>query len=373
MTYKFRIGITGATGRVGRTAIGLIDRYLREKFVVTYLGASPRSAGKKYGEVVADRWSGELPSDVANLVVEDANVIDTVQGKCDLMLSAIEIEDKNLSKEQKEERIRDLEDNYAVHGIPVVSNNSAHRWTPFVPMIIPEINPEHLDAIRDQQEEMHWNKGFIVVKPNCSIQSFMMPVHALMRKGYDVTDMAVVTQQALSGAGDSGPAAVKLIDNRYPNISGEEEKTYKEPLKIFGTVTEHGIIQATYPRIGSICTRDSVIDGHSANVMLRFGRKKPSLDQVIECWNSFKAPYSTEGLCMAPEKPLVYRSELGRPTPELDRDTYKGMAVTVGGLKKCNLPFFDIQFTGLSHNMIRGAVGCGLLTAELLLAKEYIQ
>jgi aspartate-semialdehyde dehydrogenase len=379
MVEKIRLGILGATGRVGRTAMDLVARHLEGKFEITYVAASSRSAGQKYIDAIRDKEVvGLVPETAKELIVFDSNNPESAVGKCDLILSAIEIssegkDGKKLSSEEKNERIRALENHYASLDLAVVSCNAAHRWTRDVPIIIPEINYKHLEMIETQRTLRGWKNGSLIVKPNCSEQSFMLPVYALSRAGYSVSDMIVVTQQGLSGAGDGGDPVVSENGSRKPYISGEEEKTRREPLKILGKYVSGVICDSTYPRISSICTRDNVANGHSANIFLKFLDKVPSLDEIVDIWNGFQPDYSRAGLRLAPEKPIIYRNEPDRPRPDADLMTGKGMTVTMGRLDKSFSPLFDIQCVGFSHNMIRGAAGGALYGAELLCVSPYFK
>jgi len=266
---------------------------------------------------------------------------------------------------------RALEEEYAAAGIPVISNASAHRWTPDVPVLIAEVNPHHADIIPFQQKARGWKKGFIAVKPNCSIQSYMIPLHALVQAGYLVKKIIVTTMQAVSGAGYPGVPSLDIIDNLVPYIAGEEEKSEKEPLKIFGTILNGQIQNAVMPKISANCNRVPLVDGHTACISLGFGLKKPaSIEEIKEIWASYKGLPQEKKFPMAPEQPIIYREEENRPQPRKDRDADKGMAVVVGRLRPCNI--FDVRFTAVSHNTIRGAAGGGILNAELLKHLGYI-
>jgi aspartate-semialdehyde dehydrogenase len=365
---KIPVGILGATGMVGQQYIALLASH--PWFEVCYVAASPRSAGKKYAEAVAGRWhatDGVPHPSVWDLVVEDANDVSKAlaaakQGNCAFVFSALEM---------GKDEIKSLEEVYAASGIPVVSNASAHRWTKDVPMLIAEVNPQHADIIPLQKKSRGWDRGFIAVKPNCSIQSYMTPVWALMQAGYEVKRLVVTTLQAVSGAGYPGVASLDLIDNIVPYIGGEEEKSEQEPLKILGTVSGNKIENYTGLAISAHCNRVSIIDGHTACVSLEFGGKKPSIADVKRIWAAFRALPQELGLPMAPEQPIIVREEADRPQPRKDRDADKAMAVSVGRIRPCNV--FDLRFVGLSHNTVRGAAGGGILNAELLKAKGYIE
>jgi aspartate-semialdehyde dehydrogenase len=361
MSSKIPVGILGATGVVGQNYIRLLQNH--PWFEITYLAASPASAGKKYSEAVEGRWhmSMAIPHSVASLIVHDANVIDQAAGKCVLVFSAVDMDKSAVAA---------LELAYAEKGFAVVSNNSAHRHTPDVPMVLPEINSDHLDIIPIQRKHYGWSSGCIVVKSNCSIQSYMTPIFALMQAGYKVKTMMVTTLQALSGAGYPGPSAFDMIDNIIPYIKGEEEKSEIEPLKILGSISDGKIIAAQSPVISAHCNRVPVIDGHTACVSMAFDGKKPSDSEIVSIWRNFKSLPQELKLPSAPVPPLEYRDEPNRPQPRKDRDTGNGMTVVVGRLRPCNV--FDYRFVGLHHNTVRGAAGGCILSAELLKAKGYI-
>jgi aspartate-semialdehyde dehydrogenase len=364
---KIPVGVLGATGMVGQQYISLLADH--PWFEVRYAAASPRSAGKGYREAAAGRWhlAGEgVPAGVGDLIVEDANDVSRAvaafkRGDCAFVFSALEM---------GKEEIRALEEAYAAAGIPVISNASAHRWTADVPMLIAEVNPHHADIIPAQRKARGWERGFIAVKPNCSIQSYMTPLQALIREGYEVSRLVVTTLQAVSGAGYPGVPSWDMIDNVVPYIGGEEEKSELEPLKILGTIRDGAIEKAPLPKISAHCNRVPVADGHTACVSLEFGSRKPSLEEVKQIWSSFTALPQELDLPMAPKRPIILREENDRPQPRKDRDADKAMAVTVGRLRPC--PVFDLRFVGLSHNTVRGAAGGGILNAELLKAKGYI-
>ncbi len=363
MSERIPVGVLGATGMVGQRYIKLLENH--PWFKVTYVAASPRSAGKPYREAVENRWliGADIPSDVAPLIVEDANDEKKALGKCRFVFSALEM---------GKDEIKALEGRYAAEGIPVVSNASANRWTEDVPMLIPEINSSHLDIIAKQKAHHGWDKGFVAVKPNCSLQTYMMPLYALIQAGYPVKRMIVTTLQAVSGAGYPGVPSFDMIDNIVPYIGGEEEKTEKECLKILGSVSGDVIQNASLPVVSSTCTRVSVIDGHTATVSLEFDLpedKKPSLEEIERVWTSFRSVPQELNLPSAPEHPIVVRHEVNRPQPRRDRETEKGMACVIGRLRKCSV--FDVKFVALSHNTKRGAALGGILNAELLKAKGF--
>jgi len=363
MAKKINVGVLGATGMVGQRYIKLLENH--PWFKVTYVAASPRSAGKLYKDAVKNRWliGAEIPADVADLTVQDANNAALALGKCKFVFSALEM---------GKDEIKALEEAYATEGIPVVSNASANRWTEDVPMLVPEINFSHLDVIEAQKKHHGWDKGFIAVKPNCSLQTYMMPLHALIMAGYPVKRMIVTTLQATSGAGYPGVPSFDMIDNIVPFIGGEEEKTEKECLKILGTVKDGKIENAKLPQVSSTCTRVPVVDGHTACVSLEFDlpkNKKPSLEEIEKVWTSYSSLPQELKLPSAPEHAIVVRHEDNRPQPRRDRETEKGMACVIGRLRPCNV--FDVKFVALSHNTKRGAALGGILNAELLKAKGY--
>ena len=364
---KISVGILGATGMVGQQYITLLNDH--PWFEVSFVAASPRSAGKKYEEAVKGRWHHmkKYAPHVGGLIVEDANNVSSAvaafkKGNCSFVFSALE-----MSKEET----RALEEAYAAAGIPVISNASAHRWTENVPVLIGEVNPHHADIIPEQKKAYGWDRGFIAVKPNCSIQSYMAPVHALALAGYSAERLIVSTMQAVSGAGYPGVPSLDMIDNIVPYIGGEEEKTEKEPLKIFGSIENGKIKNSALPKISAHCNRVPVSDGHTACVCLEFGAKKPgSMEEIKKIWADFRGLTQEADLPMAPKQPIIYLEEENRPQPRMDRDADKAMAVTIGRLRPCNV--FDIRFTALSHNTVRGAAGGGILNAELLKYKGYI-
>lgn len=360
---KIKVGVLGATGMVGQRYIKLLEEH--PWFEVSYVAASSRSAGKSYKDAVANRWHiGEnVPNGVADLIVEDANDVKKAVGKCKFVFSALEM---------GKDEIKALEESYAENGIPVVSNASANRWTSDVPMLIPEINSSHLEIIKSQKQHHSWKNGFIAVKPNCSLQTYMMPLYALQKAGFPVKKMVLTTLQAVSGAGYPGVSSFDMIDNIVPFIGGEEEKTEKECLKILGSVKNGEIENASSPLVSATCTRVPVIDGHTACVSLEFDlpdEKKPSLEEIEKVWTNFKSVPQELDLPSAPLHPIVVRHEENRPQPRRDRDTEKGMASVVGRLRKC--PVFDVKFVVLSHNTKRGAALGGILNAELLKAKGF--
>jgi aspartate-semialdehyde dehydrogenase len=361
MSERINVGILGATGMVGQNYIRLLRNH--PMFRVTHVAASPASAGKRYIDAVAGRWHmpENIPAEIQDLEVADAGAIDRAKAACSLVFSAVSLD--------KEQTAR-LESDYAAAGLCVVSNNSAHRNTPDVPMVIPEINPDHLEIIARQRKNHGWGSGLIVVKPNCSIQSYMTPIFALINGGFPIRRMIVSTLQALSGAGYPGPSALDMIDNVVPFIRGEEEKSEREPLKILGSVKQDHIEPASCPSISAHCNRVPVIHGHLACVSVEFEERKPTIEQVISLWEEFSALPQKLNLPLAPKQPLIYRHEPDRPQPAKDRDEQKAMAVVVGRLRKCAV--FDYRFVGLHHNTVRGAAGGCILIAELLKERGYV-
>ena len=363
---KISVGILGATGMVGQQYIALLKDH--PWFEPRYVAASPKSAGKKYTDAAAGRihFPG-IAETVGGLIVADANDVSSAlaaakAGDCAFVFSALEM---------GKDEIRALEDSYAAAGIPVISNASAHRWTSDVPMLVAEVNQHHTDIIPIQQKARGWDKGFIVVKPNCSIQSYTTPLYALIKAGYEIRRIIVTTLQAVSGAGYPGVPSLDIIDNIVPYIGGEEEKSELEPLKILGSI-EGGVFKnAEFPKISAHCNRVPVTDGHTACVSVEFGAKKPSAEEVKKIFATFKSLPQELKLPMAPERPIIIREENDRPQPRKDRDTDKAMAITIGRIRPCNV--FDLRFTGLSHNTIRGAAGGGVLNAELLKHKGYLK
>ena len=357
MAKKLRVGILGATGMVGQQYISLLEGH--PWFEVTYLIAGPQSAGKRYGEAVAGRWHMQRDISPNIMSLQVSSIDDIVQAKklCDFVFSAL---DSPVAKE--------WEERYAAAGIPVVSNASTHRHTPDVPMVIPEINPHHLEMIPKQQKSRGWHEGFIVVKPNCSIQSYVAPL-AVLHKKYGLKSVIVTTMQSISGAGHPGVASYDIMDNVIPYIGGEERKSEYEPQKIFGTIKGNSFVYDESFTISAHCNRVPTIDGHMACVSFEC-RKKPGREEILNLWTGFKGVPQDLELPFAPKNPIIYREEENRPQTRLDRDAERGMAVTVGRLRED--PVLQWKFVGLSHNTIRGAAGGGILIAELLKAKGYL-
>jgi len=358
MAGKLAVGVVGATGMVGQRFVSLLADH--PWFEVVAVAASPRSAGKTYAEAVQGRWSlpTTVPAAIAGLVVRNASDVADVAGAVDFVFSAVDL--------PKDETAR-LEDAYARAETPVVSNNSAHRWTSDVPMMIPELNAEHAQVIEAQRRRHGTRRGFVVVKPNCSIQSYVPALHPLA--SFRPTEVAVCTYQAISGAGKTFESWPEMVDNVIPYIGGEEEKSEQEPLKIWGTLQDGRIVKATAPTITAQCVRVPVSDGHMAAVFVRF-ETKPARDEILAAWREFAGPPQSLGLPSAPSPFLHYFEENERPQTRLDRDAGHGQGVTIGRLRPDAI--FDWRFVALSHNTIRGAAGGAVLTAELLKAQGYL-
>ena len=358
MAEKLRAGIIGATGMVGQRFITLLENH--PYFELTALVASPRSAGKTYLEAVGDRWKMKtpIPASVASMTVLSSDDISAVGALVDFVFCAVDM---------KKDDIRALEEAYAKAEIPVVSNNSAHRWTPDVPMVIPEINDSHLEVIEHQRKRLGTKLGFIAVKPNCSIQSYVPALTPLL--SYRPTEIVATTYQAISGAGKTFREWPEMIDNVIPYIGGEEEKSEQEPLRIWGSVKDGEIVKASEPIITTQCIRVPVTDGHTAAVFVRF-EKKPTKEEILAAWKSFAGKPQALGLPSAPEQFITYFEEDNRPQAALDRDLYGGMGVSVGRLREDTV--YDYKFVGLSHNTLRGAAGGAVLIAELLYREGYL-
>ncbi|MBO5411467.1 MAG: aspartate-semialdehyde dehydrogenase [Clostridia bacterium] len=355
----YNVGVIGATGMVGQRFMLLLANH--PWFRVSALAASARSAGKTYPQAVGDKWSFEtpIPEVYKDMVVLDAEAdMDEIAKKVDFVFCAV-----NMDKA----KIRALEEAYAKKEIPVVSNNSAHRFTADVPMIIPEVNAEHLQVIPAQRKRLQTKRGFIAVKSNCSLQSYVPLLHPL--KGFGIKEATVCTYQAISGAGKTFKTMPEILDNVIPYIGGEEEKSEKEPLKIWGQVQNGEIVSASDPVITAQCLRVPVSDGHTAAVFVRF-ENKPTKEEILDAWKNFQGEPQTLGLPSAPAQFLTYFEEDNRPQAKLDRMQYGGMGVTAGRLREDSL--FDYKFIGLSHNTLRGAAGGAVLLAELLTAKGYM-
>ncbi len=358
MSEKLRVGILGGTGMVGQRFISLLENH--PWFEVTTIAASPRSAGKTYEEAVGDRWkmTTPMPEAVKKIVVMNVNEVEEVASKVDFVFSAVD-----MSKDE----IKAIEEAYAKTETPVVSNNSAHRWTPDVPMIIPEINDDHVEVIASQKKRLGTTRGFIAVKPNCSIQSYTPVLTAW--KEFEPYEVVATTYQAISGAGKTFKDWPEMIENVIPYIGGEEEKSEKEPLRIWGKVEDGVIVPATEPKITCQCIRIPVLNGHTAAVFVKF-RKKATKEQLIEKLLAFKGAPQELNLPSAPKQFIQYMQEDNRPQVTLDVDYENGMGISIGRIREDSI--YDWKFVGLSHNTVRGAAGGAVLCAELLKAKGYI-
>ena len=354
---KMKVGVVGATGMVGQRFLMLLENH--PYFEVTALAASARSAGKTYEEAVGDRWKMKtpMPEKYKKMTVLDAARIDEMGKLCSFVFCAVDM---------KKDEIKALEEAYAKAEIPVVSNNSANRWTPDVPMVIPEINDEHLAVIEAQKKRLGTKRGFIAVKPNCSIQSYV-PALTPLRK-YGIKEVVATTYQAISGAGKTFNEWPEMIDNVIPFIGGEEEKSEQEPLRVWGKVENGEIVKADAPVITTQCIRVPVTDGHTAAVFVKF-ENKPTKEEILKAWAEFSGKPQELGLPNAPAQFITYFEEDNRPQAALDRDIYGGMGVTVGRLREDKI--YDYKFVGLSHNTLRGAAGGAVLIAELLYREGY--
>ena len=358
MEQKLRVGILGATGMVGQRFISLLENH--PWFEVVTLAASPRSAGKTYEEAVGGRWKMDtpMPEAVKKLVVMNVNDVEHVASTVDFVFSAVD-----MSKDE----IKAIEEAYAKTETPVVSNNSAHRWTPDVPVVVPEINPEHFDVIEFQKKRLGTKRGFIAVKPNCSIQSYAPVLTAW--KEFEPYEVVATTYQAISGAGKTFKDWPEMEGNIIPFIGGEEEKSEQEPLRIWGKIENGVIVKATEPKITCQCIRVPVLNGHTAAVFVKF-RKKPTKEQLIEKLENFKGLPQELNLPSAPKQFIRYMTEDNRPQVTLDVNYENGMGINVGRLREDSI--YDWKFVGLSHNTVRGAAGGAVLCAETLVAKKFI-
>ena len=358
MSEKLKVGILGGTGMVGQRFISLLENH--PWFEVTTIAASPRSAGKTYEEAVGDRWKMDtpMPEAVKKIVVMNVNEVEKVAAEVDFVFSAVDM---------TKEEIKKIEEEYAKTETPVVSNNSAHRWTPDVPMVVPEINPEHFDVIEFQKKRLGTTRGFIAVKPNCSIQSYA-PVLTAWRE-FEPYEVVATTYQAISGAGKTFKDWPEMVGNVIPFIGGEEEKSEQEPLRLWGEIKDGVIEKAAEPVITTQCVRVPVLNGHTAAVFVKF-RKNPTKEQLIEKMVNFKGIPQELDLPSAPKQFIRYMEEDNRPQVTLDVDYEKGMGVTVGRLREDSV--YDYKFIGLSHNTVRGAAGGAVLCAETLKAKGFI-
>ena len=358
MSDKLRVGILGGTGMVGQRFISLLEDH--PWFEVVTIAASPRSAGKTYEEAVGGRWKMQtpMPEAVKKIVVKNVNDVEAVSSEVDFVFSAVDM---------TKEEIKKIEEDYAKAETPVVSNNSAHRWTPDVPMIVPEVNPEHLEVIESQKKRLGTKRGFICVKPNCSIQSYA-PALTAWRK-FEPTQVLATTYQAISGAGKTFKDWPEMEHNIIPYIGGEEEKSEQEPLRIWGTVENGEIVKAQTPLITSQCIRVPVLDGHTAAVFVKFAQKVTK-EELIQALVEFEGEPQRLQLPNAPKQFIQYLEEDNRPQVALDVNYENGFGISIGRLREDMI--FDWKFVGLSHNTVRGAAGGALLMAELLKAKGYI-
>ena len=355
----FNVAVVGATGMVGQRFITLLENH--PWFHVKALAASARSAGKTYEEAVGNRWAMQspIPEDIKKMTVLDASAdVEKIASSVDFIFCAVDM---------KKEEIRALEETYAKAECPVISNNSAHRGTPDVPMIVPEINPGHVEVIEAQRKRLGTKRGFIAVKSNCSLQSYVPALHPLMKFG--VKNALACTYQAISGAGKTFETFPEIVDNVIPFIGGEEEKSEQEPLKIWGEIKDGVIVPASGPSITTQCIRVPVSDGHLAAVFVSF-KDKPSIEEIKNCWKAFKGEPQDLNLPSAPKQFLHYFEEDNRPQTKLDRNLENGMAVSIGRLREDSQ--YDYKFVCLSHNTLRGAAGGAVLMAELLAAKGYL-
>lgn len=358
MSEKLRVGILGGTGMVGQRFISLLENH--PWFEVTVIAASPRSAGKKYIDAVGDRWkmTTPMPEAVKDIVVMNVNEVEKVAAQVDFVFSAVDM---------TKDEIRAIEEQYAKAETPVVSNNSAHRWTPDVPMIIPEINADHIEIIEAQKKRLGTKRGFIAVKPNCSIQSYTPALAAWSE--FEPYEVVASTYQAISGAGKTFKDWPEMVGNVIPYIGGEEEKSEQEPLRIFGHIEGDKIVKADEPVITCQCIRIPVLNGHTATVFVKF-RKKPTKEQLIEKLVNYSGEPQKLALPSAPKQFIRYMEEDNRPQVTLDVDYENGMGISIGRLREDTV--YDYKFVGLSHNTVRGAAGGAVLCAELLKAKGYI-
>lgn len=358
MSEKLSVAILGGTGMVGQRFISLLENH--PWFEVKVIAASPRSAGKRYEDAVGERWkmTTPMPEAVKDIIVMNVNEVEAVASQVDFCFSAVDM---------TKDEIRAIEEAYAKTETPVVSNNSAHRWTPDVPMIIPEINPEHTEVIKYQQERLGTKRGFIAVKPNCSIQSYA-PLLAAWKE-FEPYEVIATTYQAISGAGKTFKDWPEMVENIIPYIGGEEEKSEQEPLRILGKVENGVIVKAEEPKISCQCIRVPVLNGHTAAVFVKF-KKNPTKEQLIEKMVNYSGEPQKLGLPSAPKQFIRYMEEDNRPQVHLDVDYENGMGISIGRLREDTI--YDYKFVGLSHNTVRGAAGGAVLCAELLKAKGFI-
>lgn len=356
---KYKVGVIGGTGMVGQRFISLMEHH--PWFELAVIAASPRSAGKPYSQAVAGRWAMDtpIPEEAGRLIVMNAEAdAKQIAGQVDFVFSAVDM---------KKEEIRALEETYARYECPVVSNNSAHRWTPDVPMVVPELNPEHIAVIEAQRKRLGMRRGLIAVKSNCSIQSYVPALHPL--RAFGLERILVCTYQAISGAGKTFATWPEMVDNLIPYIGGEEEKSEQEPLKVWGRVENGVIVNAAKPAITAQCLRVPVSNGHTAAVFVDFV-KKPSMDEMKSIWADYRGRAQELELPTAPKQFLQYFEEPDRPQIRLDRDLGGGMTISIGRLRPDTQ--YDYKFVCLSHNTLRGAAGGAVELAELLCAEGYI-
>ena len=359
MSNKLKVGILGGTGMVGQRFIALLENH--PWFEVVTIAASPRSAGKTYEEAVGDRWKMDtpMPEAVKNIIVHNVNEVEEVASTVDFVFSAVDM---------TKDEIKAIEEAYAKTETPVVSNNSAHRWTPDVPMVVPEINPEHFKVIEDQKKRLGTTRGFVAVKPNCSIQSYAPALTAW--KEFEPVEVVATTYQAISGAGKTFKEWPEMVGNIIPFIGGEEEKSEQEPLRLWGHIENGEIVKAEGPVITCQCIRVPVLNGHTAAAFVKF-KKKPTKEELIDRLVNFKGLPQELNLPSAPKQFIQYLEEDNRPQVNLDVDFENGMGVSIGRLREDTV--YDYKFVGLSHNTVRGAAGGAVLCAELLKAQGYIQ
>lgn len=356
---QYKVGIIGATGMVGQRFCLLLANH--PWFKVEVVAASARSAGKRLEDAIGNKWAmtSPIPENLKDMIVMDATAdIEKISSSVDFVFCAVNM---------KKDEIKALEEAYAKAECPVVSNNSAHRGTPDVPMVVPELNPEHIEVIKSQRERLGTKRGFIAVKSNCSLQSYVPLFHPLMKE-FGVEKAVVCTYQAISGAGKTFETMPEIVDNVIPYIGGEEEKSEQEPLKLWGHIEDDKIVSADAPRFTAQCLRVPVSDGHMGAVFVRFANK-PSKEEILKAWKEFRGPAQDLDLPSAPKQFLHYFEENDRPQPKLDRMLENGMAVSIGRLREDNQ--YDYKFVCLSHNTLRGAAGGAVLLAELLAAKGY--
>lgn len=357
---KYKVGVIGATGMVGQRFVTLLENH--PWFELTVVAASARSAGKTYEEAAGSRWllKSPMPENAKKLIVKCAETdVDEIASEVDFVFSAVDM---------KKDEIKALEEKYAMAECPVVSNNSAHRDTPDVPMVVPELNPEHLEVIRYQRKRLGAERGFVAVKSNCSLQSYVPALHPL-KDEFGLNRVLVCTYQAISGGSKTFETWPEMVDNVIPYIGGEEEKSEREPMKLWGKIKDGVIVNASSPSITAQCIRVASSDGHMAAVFVSFD-KKPTIEEMKDRWNAFSGRPQELSLPSAPKQFLYYFEDENRPQTRLDRNLENGMAVSIGRLREDSQ--YDYKFVCLSHNTLRGAAGGAVLLAELLCAQGYI-